>query len=169
MYRHVPLMLSLYRPVPPNITLCWPYPVCRKEFEVALYHYEAAVKHADEDLAQVVGGGRAERVFLRPGPGAGKGGRAGVESWKGIHRAIGPAAQLRSQSVPSPLLTLPLFEPSPPPPTQLPDALFNLSVLTLLTLQPGDDHAAALSRATRHYRRCAVQGRRVMHLQCVLA
>ena len=52
---------------------------------------------------------------------------------------------------------------------QLPDALFNLSVLTLLTLQPGDDHAAALSRATRHYRRCAVQGRRVMHLQCVLA
>ena len=62
------------------------------------------------------------------------------------------------------------IRPSPtPPPTQLPDALFNLSVLTLLTLQPGDDHAAALSRATRHYRRCAVQGRRVMHLQCVLA
>ena len=81
---------------------------CRKEFEVALYHYEAAVKHADEDLAQVRGRG-VERAFPRPGPGAGKGGWA-VE---GAHRAIGPATQLRSQFVPSPLLNLPLLEPSP--------------------------------------------------------
>ena len=37
-------------------------------------------------------------------------------------------------------------------PTQLPDALFNLSVLTMLTMQPDDDKVAVLSRASRHYK-----------------
>ena len=106
---------------------------CRKEFEVALYHYEAAVKHADEDLAQVRG---AAGAFLRSGSGAGKGGRrgrstnqglvqakgAGMEPWRGIHRANGPAALLRStQLVASPLLNPPPF---PPPSSRMPSSTF---------------------------------------------
>ena len=36
--------------------------------------------------------------------------------------------------------------------SQLPDALFNLSVLTVLKIKPEDDQLAALSRASRHFK-----------------
>ena len=52
-------------------------------------------------------------------------------------------------------LSHPLISFHPPPDTpfiQLPDALFNLSVLTILKIQPEDDRLAALSCASRHFK-----------------
>ncbi len=45
--------------------------------------------------------------------------------------------------------------------TQLPDAFFSLSVLTMLTVQPGDDQLAALARASRQFKSGCEAGKRL--------